>query len=53
LKIKPLQITWKDEEGYLRDFTYEHSSPGGYVKDLIKEDYKKKKKSDSEKVKDN
>lgn len=48
---KPVKLTWKEDEEWMCNFVYEHASPSAYLKDLIKEDYKKKYKEEVDKIK--
>jgi|GEM_PF-6848326 len=43
--LKPFHLTWKKEEKEIHDWLYSHSTKGGYIKDLIKADMEKHKKS--------
>lgn len=40
-KLKAVKITWKEDEKYLHDFAWEHSSPSAWFKDLAKAEYKR------------
>lgn len=40
-KLKPVKITWKEDEQWLCDYTWEHSSPSAWYKDLAKAEYKR------------
>jgi hypothetical protein len=51
-ELKPTKLTWKEQERYLRNYTYEHSSPLCYIKDLIRDDFERKYKDDFDKMKE-
>lgn len=41
-EMKPVKITWKEDERWLHDFALEHSSPSAWFKDLAIAEYKRK-----------
>ena len=45
-KLKPVKITWKEDEKWLHDFVHEHSSPAAWFKDLAIEEYKRQKEKE-------
>jgi hypothetical protein len=40
-EMKPVKITWKNDEQWLHDFAWEHSSPSAWFKDLAIAEYKR------------
>lgn len=43
--IKPLHLTFKKDEKEIYEWICSHSNKGGYIKDLVKADIQKQKKS--------
>lgn len=41
--VKPIHLTFKKEEKEIYDWIDSHSTKGGYIKDLVKEDMLKHK----------
>lgn len=39
--LKPVKITWKEKEIDIHDYTWTHSSPSAWIKDLIKIEYER------------
>ena len=43
-EVKPTKLSYKEEEGWIRDYVHSHSSPSGWLKDLIIKEYKREQK---------
>jgi hypothetical protein len=48
---KPIYLTFKREEEIIYDWICSHSNKGGYIKDLVKADMEKQKKSNQKVMK--